>query len=514
LLVLVPGVASAAWSEPAEISPYGSVDGLDVDRRGVASVDFSESFEGTSPSFLKAAARSPRASWVRSVLQPSDLPLDAEGRRGRGVAHGPEGHVVAWRIDAAGELLAAVGRDGVFAPALRLAGPVSGMRAWAAVNGLGEAVVVWKDHGSLVAAISDSAGFGPPREISPITGVDVGPEIAFNDAGDIVVAWATKNGVRAVTRRADAGWGPSVKVSRGSAGVGRLSLAMDVRGEGILLWAAGPRKVFGSASYLSRVMSASHLPGAGAWSTPRLLGRGALIGTQVAMDGSGAALAVWSQPVGRGVRYLERPPGGAWRDRGRLPGADCCLTGLTMAALGDAAVAVGPSSSPYVVGVLHRSAGTRAWRPAPTEIGRGLLGSIRMAANAAGDLVVTWNDDMSNTSFPLYAAAYEAPAPAALRKVAARPARAARPSDVRLAVDASRAGRVLVTVRRAGQRRVQVAFITAVRAGRTSVRLPVRAARAIGRGRYVVEVESGSRALGARPSAKLTVLGALTADGS
>ena len=94
-----------------------------------------------------------------------------------------------------------------------------------------------------------------------------------------------------------------------------------------------------------------------------------------------------------------------------------------------------------------------------------------------------------------------------MRRVAARPARAARAADVRLAIDASAAGRVLVTVRRAGQRRVQAAFITGVRAGRTSLRLPAGAASALGRGRYLVDVESGSRTLAGRPSAEVTVLG-------
>jgi hypothetical protein len=502
------GAASAAWTEVEPLSDFGPTAGVDVDRRGVAHLDHYESIAGDDPMTLRVDTRQPGGPWVRSAEQPADLPLDAEGVRGRGVARGSEGQVLAWRIDAAGELGVALGRDGVFSPAVRLAGPVAGMRAWAAVNPRGEAVVVWRAQGPLMAAISDARGrFGPAAVIASRFSSLRGPDIAFNEAGDITVAWATNNAVRAAVRRADAGWRPSMKVSRGSAGVRGLSLAMDARGHAILLWpAAAPAVVRGGANYASALMSAEHRPGAARWSEPVRLARGVLTGPHtVGMDAAGGALIVWGQPLGLGARYLERAPGGAWQNRGRLPGATCCLAGLTVGPLGDAAIASGPPTS--AIGIVHRRSGSRTWRQAPQAIGSGAFSGVELAANAAGDFAVAWNSAPSNSSYPLYAAAYDAPAPAGVRRVTPRPARAGTASGLRLAVDASAAGRILVTVRRAGQRRVQAAFITSVRAGRNAVRLPARAARAIGRGRYVVEVESGSRPIAARPSAEVTVLG-------
>ena len=132
----------------------------------------------------------------------------------------------------------------------------------------------------------------------------------------------------------------------------------------------------------------------------------------------------------------------------------------------------------------------------------------RMAANAAGDLVVAWNWQPGNTSRPLYAASYQAAAPPVLNG-------ALRPSPVTLRPGGSlclrfpltRAGRVLISLRRPFGGRVLAAFTVAGRRGANTVRVPrAGLARLPGPGRSIVTAETGSGRPGGVRTAEVRLL--------
>jgi hypothetical protein len=157
-----------------------------------------------------------------------------------------------------------------------------------AVDGRGNATVVWVDASGIEAAFGSRAGrFGAAQ----VLGSGVSPTVAVNARGDALVAWSSASypqNVVAAFRHGVGRFSPSVAV--GSAGdYAYVQPVVDARGVGIVVWE--------SSDYdTSSLHAVSRLPNGG-FSAPQTLTPDA-DGFGVAAGARGRAIVVWSRYAG------------------------------------------------------------------------------------------------------------------------------------------------------------------------------------------------------------------------
>jgi hypothetical protein len=399
---------------------------------------------------------------------------------------------IAAAADARGVLRIATARHAVWAAPITVAEHAG--ETGAALAASGRAIVAWRQAGRRIRA----AGLAPdgtleaPRDLGSAPQLRGGPYAAVNDAGDAVVAWVRsvrgRGRVLLVSvRRAGGDWSGPAALSGAPKAIGGVAVGVDVRGTALILWSQGGLQ---SEPSTRRIAVAERPLGAPAWGAPTTLHHGYGGSVALEVDGEGGALAVWGPAFQAQLQTAARPPGGAWRRTGPVPGSRCCVDALAVSPLGDAFL-VSSAGRVFSERVWRRPAGSARWRLAP----EGVIGlpadRLLLSVNPAGDAAVGWHAGQGHTSMPVWAAAFEAPPRAALRSLRVRMAPDGRP---RIALDVSAAGRVLLSVRRAGGGRVVDAAVVRVAAGRTTLALPPRLQRSLMRpGRYVVRADSGGR---------------------
>ena len=192
------------------------------------------------------------------------------------------------------------------------------MPAHLAVDGSGDAVVVWQiHHGDAstttpVQARARTAGgsLGPLFTVAPHPGGPfsfdfANPSVALDEAGNATFTWAgldsnQKHRVYARRRAAGATLGPVFRLS--PPGVSDVRMAVNANGATVFVWVWND----GNGHNL---IEARQLSAGGALGPIRIIGQGIEasggggLGTgnpQVALDGPGNALIVWEQPDGTG----------------------------------------------------------------------------------------------------------------------------------------------------------------------------------------------------------------------
>jgi hypothetical protein len=292
------------WSAPVEIARPG------VDSRPVAAVD---------------AGGGAVALWVHDIGE--DRVLQASYRRGRtgawpeptdlsevtrrigahAVAFDAEGDAtVAWAgTDAFGATVVLAkerpATSGVWGGPIVLSGNAAGGPSLA-VNGAGDAVVVWTRAGTGVvqASVRPAASglWSTPADLSaPGAGPD--PHVALDAAGDAVAVW-TRGAVESAFRTAGGAWAAPVAVSSPLPRRGDPRVALDAAGNAVAVWLA-----------LDGIESAGRPRETGAWSAPAAVAP-ATTPPQLALDAAGNAVAAWTDARGTTQAALRPASSGRW----------------------------------------------------------------------------------------------------------------------------------------------------------------------------------------------------------
>lgn len=355
-VVAFPAQASAGWLMPpttvAGPVPTVTAPQVAMDADGDATIVYG-TFDGdrSESGMLDGQRLAARVLFVDGSFSAPvtlDSKVDADDAR---VATSPGGEtVVAWtapREDGSGVVKVAVGSgDGSFgAPQT-----VSRGNAWSvdnervsrvAINAAGDAVVGWKrwyaegyEKSRVEVALREAGGtFGTPLAISPKGEIEYGPVVAIDRRGGVVAAWTRYRGRRGgkfvmeVAIRPPGGrFGPVRQISRGGLEGAGPVLAMNARGDAVVLWERNPRWKKVDPGIEAIRIEAAFRPAGGSFphrgraiSGPRAF---TLDDPVAAIDSRGNVVAAWTRGVGDNFNYLEtsfRPAGG------RFPGAGTVL---------------------------------------------------------------------------------------------------------------------------------------------------------------------------------------------
>jgi len=249
--------------------------------------------------------------------------------------------------------------------------------------------------------------------------------VARSANGDGFALWLADDGTRHNLwanryRAATAAWGSPVNVEASSTDIDDFDLAVDANGNAVVAWHEG---VPGGSS--SVVMSARFDAGAGAWATPMLLNADA-DQPRVASDATGAVLAVYvvGGHLVRG-RFFD-PVSGTWQPEAAIeqnntgtgfsfgPAALLDGSGNALAGWSNGRTGAGIVASNY----FSRSTGGWVFQLPPDGIDLlggvpgsftsfGTTGRVQLAASTGGDFLLAWQrtpfDDPENGSEVLIA---------------------------------------------------------------------------------------------------------------
>jgi hypothetical protein len=169
-----------------------------------------------------------------------------------------------------------------------------------AADSSGNAMAVWKqwdgsEWNMMANRYVAGSGWGTEESIESSAGEADSPAIAFDASGNAMAIWRQRDGTRydlwANRYVAGSGWGTAELIENSDAGdVDALSLAVDANSNGMAVWNQNDGTI-------GRIFANRYLAGSG-WSTFEIIDGASMNGTarqQVAMDGSGNALAVWME---------------------------------------------------------------------------------------------------------------------------------------------------------------------------------------------------------------------------
>jgi uncharacterized protein YheU (UPF0270 family) len=276
-----------------------------------------------------------------------------------------------------------------------------------AVDPAGDAVTVWsRDNGpnSIVQAASRPAGgtWSGPVDLS-VAGRDaVEPQVAIDGSGNAVAVWSRSNGsrtvVQAATMAAGGGWSAPIDLSNAEWNAETPQVAVNAAGDAVVVWSR--------YNGLNNIAQAASRPAGGTWSGAvdlSVAGRDA-VEPQVAIDGSGNAVAVWSRSNGSDfiVQSSTRAGGGPWSS----PPTDLSTAG---GPAGEPQVAIGTSGEAVVVwsrgdgaNLVVQSAARAAGGPWSEAVDLSTAGSDsqepQVTLAQGGEAVAVWARDATGFS--------------------------------------------------------------------------------------------------------------------
>jgi hypothetical protein len=179
-----------------------------------------------------------------------------------------------------------------------------------AFDAQGDAIAIWHRGGPFGGAVQ--AAFRPvdgtwqrPVQVSEI-GFD--PQIAFDAQGNALAVWEHYDGenyiVQSASRPVGGEWQAPVNVSEAGETAERPQVAVDGEGNAVAVWQRWTDGLFSTRG----VQAAFRPAGADAWQAPVAISEPGAANPQVAFDGQGNAIAVWS---GNGAAY--KPADGPWQ---------------------------------------------------------------------------------------------------------------------------------------------------------------------------------------------------------
>jgi len=189
-----------------------------------------------------------------------------------------------------------------------------------AMDSSGNAIAVWSQsdgtYYNIVAnRYTPSGGWGTATLIETNNAGNAGsPQVAMDSSGNAVVLWAQSDGTRyniwANRYTPSGGWGTAVLIETDNGSVGNQQVAMDGSGNAFAVWQQSDGTRY-------NIWANRYTP-SGGWGTATLTetnNAGDATNPQVAMDSSGNTIAVWQQsesPTRRSVWANRYTPSGGW----------------------------------------------------------------------------------------------------------------------------------------------------------------------------------------------------------
>ena len=271
-----------------------------------------------------------------------------------------------------------------------------------ALDADGNAIAVWSQSDGALYSIwasrfTPSTGWGTPTLIETDNAGGAGaPKVAFDSSGNAVAVWeqhdGTHNNIYANRFTPSAGWGTSTLVENNSDGDAfGTQMAMNASGDAIAVWYQSEGTVF-------NIWASRFTPSTG-WGTPTLVDddTGTAVLPQIAMDASGNAVAVWRQNVGTRTRIWANrfTPNTGWDTARLIEGSG---VGTFTA---DPQVAIDPGGNAMAVwrqieGTSHdiwvnRFTPSTGWGTATlVETGTGSAFEPQIAMDANGNSMAVW----------------------------------------------------------------------------------------------------------------------------
>jgi hypothetical protein len=202
-------------------------------------------------------------------------------------------------------------------------------RPMVALNTAGDAAVVWltaEDEPSgrvhRVHAAVRPAGepWGAAENLSSEPGGEA--QVAVGEGGTVIAIWTGPNGVRSGVRPAGGSWLPAEDISPADGNTFHPQIAVAPGGEAIAAWV--------QHTDTGMVIRSAARPSGGPWQLPAQdlsAARAVTIRPRIAIDAAGRAVAVWEtfegtygpSPVGEwATKSSFRPPGGPWQPEQRV----------------------------------------------------------------------------------------------------------------------------------------------------------------------------------------------------
>ncbi|MGZ6662729.1 MAG: hypothetical protein ACXVHL_36000 [Solirubrobacteraceae bacterium] len=234
-----------------------------------------------------------------------------------------------------------------------------------AVDGQGNAIAVWQRSdgtNTIVQAAARAAGgsFGAPQDLSTAGQTAYDPQVAVDGQGNAIAVWQRFDGTNTVVQAAVRAVGGSFGAPQDLSAAGQTAydpqVAVDGRGNAIAVWSASDGTNF--------IVQAAVRAAGGSFGAPQDLSAAGQTANdpQVAVDGQGNAIAVWSRSNGTNdiVQAAARAAGGTFGAPQDLSaaGQDAHVPQVAVDRRGDAiAVWSRSNGTNYIVQAAARAAG-------------------------------------------------------------------------------------------------------------------------------------------------------------
>jgi hypothetical protein len=251
--------------------------------------------------------------------------------------------------------------------------------------------------GAAVRSWHDAVGVG-----GPLTSTQENPSVAVDAMGNSVVVYQQGNQIW--SNRYDATsnmWGTPGAIDSRNVAQYEPKVAVDKNGIYLAVWGL-PNDATNMGIWQSTSSDGIH------WSASSAITKTNAFSPALSMNSKGAAIVAWTQAANNlwtAAASIRSASGAAWSTPQVLrPGNDDAdrNTAAAMSETGDAFVGWEQSEggTPDEISVRERSYLSGAWQPAALleTYDAGASYSIGISANATGDAIVTWLDDVGNPS--------------------------------------------------------------------------------------------------------------------
>lgn len=240
-----------------------------------------------------------------------------------------------------------------------------------AFDGAGDMLVAWVSPGGLKASFTPAGAAAGPVEVASGPGATIGrfdetPQVAFDAAGDATIAFERSDGgvdrAYVVDRPAGGDFGPAQPVSPAGEDVDAVRLAVSSRGDAAITWRGfdssrdTPQPQVGGPTGRTGPVEATVRPAGGGFATPQRLTASGGFDPSVAVDPAGNAIVTFGQfYAAHGCAQLE---GAAYTDAPRSPTEPPKLTCTSdgPALFPSLAVSAPASQRPLTTGAIRFSA--------------------------------------------------------------------------------------------------------------------------------------------------------------
>ncbi|MEW5756446.1 MAG: hypothetical protein AB1810_09080 [Pseudomonadota bacterium] len=266
-----------------------------------------------------------------------------------------------------------------------------------------------------VSITCTTTGWGTAQRIETGAGNADDPQVAVDSSGNAIAVWRQNHDIWANRFNAESGaWGAAQLIETGAGNADDPQITVDSSGNAIAVWSQYDGLY--TSIWTNRFSAES-----GAWGAAQLIGAGVgydASDPQIAVDGSGNAIAVWRHKESGRYRYAGgtwakrfNAESGAWGAAQMIGAGDTALYSvpqiaqIAVADSGNAIVVWPQHSTPYASIWANRfSVESGAWdAPQLIETSVGDAYSPQIAVDGSGNAIAVWSQHDGSTYTDIWA---------------------------------------------------------------------------------------------------------------